>query len=132
MIKTFKHRIRQLSAFICMTVVAMLALNDIVFLHAHELPNGQVIVHAHPYSNGADSVPQKKHHHSTTEYITIDHVLLLFPCSFFTLAAVYFCHRFIRGCPVQRQVTPVYLQRFSGRSPPMRLSLPMILFLPDK
>jgi hypothetical protein len=120
---TFKHRIRQLPAFICIAVVAMLALNDIVFLHAHELPNGEVIVHAHPYSKGSDSAPFKKHHHSTTEYIAIDQVQLLFPFSFFALSAIYFYCRVIQTCPIQREVNPVFLLLIPGRSPPRQNSI---------
>ena len=120
---TFEHRISQLPAFICIAVVAMLALNDIVFLHAHELPNGEVIIHAHPYSKGSDSAPLKKHHHSTTEYIAIDQVQLLFPFSFFALSAVYSYRRFMPTCPIQREVSQAYLLHVPGRSPPIMNSV---------
>ncbi|MEL7587746.1 MAG: hypothetical protein AAGU19_13615 [Prolixibacteraceae bacterium] len=128
MTRTFKHRIRRLPAFICMAVVAMLALNDIVFLHAHELPNGQVVIHAHPYSKGADAAPLKKHHHSTTEYIAIDQAQLLFPFSFFTLSAV-FLYCFSRPAfPIQREVLSLYLRQMPGRSPPIQPEILMNIF----
>jgi hypothetical protein len=97
----------------------MLAVNDIVFLHAHELPNGEIIIHAHPYNKDADSAPLKKHHHSTEEYIAIQNIQLLFPFSFFILPAVLFYRKINRTVVVQIIIEQICIHRIPGRSPPL-------------
>jgi hypothetical protein len=34
----------------------LLIVNNIVFLHVHKLPNGEIIVHAHPYNKSNDII----------------------------------------------------------------------------
>lgn len=116
--KGFKYRLKLVPAFICIAVVAMLAVNDIVFLHAHELPNGEIIIHAHPYNKSGDSGPLKNHHHSTSEYLDIQNIHLFFP--FFVLSLpVIVSHCFSNQSFFLQHVFPqVCLSRETGRSPP--------------
>ena len=50
----------------------LLIVNNIVFLHVHKLPNGEIIVHAHPYNKSNDTEPIKNHTHSNREYLVLD------------------------------------------------------------
>jgi len=47
--------------------------NRICYYHLHQLPNGQVVVHAHPYKKDNAS-PFQKHRHTAFEMFWLDHL----------------------------------------------------------
>ena len=62
--------------FSVLLIFSTLALfwNNAVNWHYHQLPNGIVVEHAHPYNksdSGADS-PYQNHRHSDLEYLILD------------------------------------------------------------
>jgi hypothetical protein len=63
--------------FSCILAVLILGLlfNNSVNWHYHQLPNGNVVEHAHPYAKfpGSD-LPFQKHQHSDIEYLILDMV----------------------------------------------------------
>ncbi|WP_093919302.1 hypothetical protein [Sunxiuqinia elliptica] len=75
---TLTHKIKQLVASLVIVAMGLLVVNNVVFLHAHKLTNGKIVVHAHPYNKGQDSAPFKKHNHSSNELTLISHLQLLF------------------------------------------------------
>lgn len=75
---TLARKIKQLVASLVIIAIGLLVVNNVVFLHAHKLTNGKIVVHAHPYNKGQDSAPFKKHDHSSSEFILISHLQLLF------------------------------------------------------
>lgn len=46
--------------------------NSIVNVHSHQLENGEVVTHAHPFDHQDDDAPFKSHQHSNFEYIVLD------------------------------------------------------------
>jgi hypothetical protein len=52
--------------------------NNITNQHRHVLPNGQIIVHAHPFSKNENNDPQKKHTHNNNQLIIISLINNLF------------------------------------------------------
>jgi hypothetical protein len=67
------HMKKQLS-FILIVFTLALFFNNAVNWHYHQLPNGIVIEHAHPYqkSSSAAGSPLETHHHSDIEYLILD------------------------------------------------------------
>ncbi|MDD4190313.1 MAG: hypothetical protein PHI28_03220 [Mangrovibacterium sp.] len=114
----FTYRIRRILACICLGVVVMLIVNDIVFLHAHELSNSGMIIHAHPYNKKADSAPLKEHHHATADYIAIQISQILFPCVVISLPAVLFYFRASYSSAYRMITGQLHLPGIPGRSPP--------------
>ena len=65
---------KRLLSFILIVSTLALFWNNAVNWHYHQLPNGIVVEHAHPYSKSASSPgsPFEKHHHSDFEYLILD------------------------------------------------------------
>ena len=77
--KTFVRNITRKFGIICMIgIIGLLTINNVMFLHSHQLANGNIITHAHPYNKSDDSAPIKSHHHSKTELIFLENLQLLF------------------------------------------------------
>ena len=71
------------------SIIGMLVINNLIFLHAHKLANGYVIIHAHPFNKSKDSAPFKMHHHSNAEFFLLHHVQLFFYIGSFILGAKF-------------------------------------------
>lgn len=59
-------------AGVLLAIFALLTLNNIVFRHAHRLPNGQIITHAHPYWPTKNKCPDQPNHHTNGQLILLD------------------------------------------------------------
>ena len=99
-------------------VLGLFILNNAVFLHAHRLPDGQVILHAHPYNKSQDPGPIKTHHHAATELYVLAQLQFLF-FVLATVTAVAFRNGFKR---IFQLIYPslyyTYFEKPRGRSPP--------------
>ena len=85
--KPFVKNITRKVAIICMIgIIGLLTINNVVFLHSHQLANGKIITHAHPYNKSNDSAPIKSHHHSKIELTFLVNLQLLF---IFTLIFIF-------------------------------------------
>ena len=102
-----------------LSITLMLTVNSALFWHTHQLSDGSIVVHAHPFSKTADGAPFKSHHHSKGSLMFLEVAKVLFQM---TVAAslclfLYFIRTLIRHSvlhPTQRQQ-----QRASGRAPPI-------------
>ncbi len=65
---------KRLLSFVLILFTLALFFNNAVNWHYHQLPNGIVVEHAHPYgkSSSASGAPFEKHHHSDFEYLILD------------------------------------------------------------
>lgn len=59
-------------------IIGLLVINNVMFLHSHQLENGNIITHSHLYDKSNDSAPIKSHHHSKTELTFLVNLQLLF------------------------------------------------------
>lgn len=66
----------------------LLMYNNFANQHRHLLSNGQIVVHAHPFSKKNDNLPEKKHTHNSNELFVISQINNLF--SFILLVAFVF------------------------------------------
>ncbi|WP_421919431.1 hypothetical protein [Marinifilum sp.] len=57
-------------------IMSLLILNNILFTHQHVLPDGKIIVHAHPFHKTDN--PPNKHHHSKSDFLVLQNISLLF------------------------------------------------------
>jgi len=73
----------KLVIYLMIAFVIMLMVNKSVFIHTHVLPDGTVVVHAHPYNKTTDSAPIKSHQHSKLELMFLQNLQLLIAFSFF-------------------------------------------------
>lgn len=133
---TFKHKMTKMAAGILAVVFGLFILNNVVFLHAHKLSNGQIIVHAHPYNKCSDSAPLKSHPHTTAEFYHLSHIQLLFFVPF-----IFFTVQLISGHKINyhnKTTTLIFKHDFGtrGREPPVPFALitksKLTLPYPDK
>ena len=111
---------RQRIARFLLVLFSMMVVNSIVFRHAHKLPSGRVIIHAHPYIPLGKS-PYQPNTHTSNELFWLDTVTNVLydgalPFAFaFTVMALS-AHRVI---PIYGRQTPSRPFRcFSHRGPP--------------
>ncbi|RNC66194.1 hypothetical protein [Proteiniphilum sp. X52] len=74
----FRNSIAKQIARLLIAVLGLFILNNAVFLHAHRLSDGQVILHAHPYKKSQDPAPVKTHHHTAAELFVLAQLQFLF------------------------------------------------------
>lgn len=66
-----------------MALVGGLIFNNALFMHIHLLPDGEIVVHAHPFNAEEKTTePINQHEHSDSEYSFFDSLLLLFSADF--------------------------------------------------
>ena len=113
---------RLLFSGIFLFLIGFIILNQGYFAHTHQLKNGTVVTHAHPYNKGLDDnkSPFSSHEHSTAEYILISSInvfqlLILFILVFHFI----FQKKHEHTSSFSFDLKPVELYRHSsGRSPP--------------
>ena len=111
--------IKQVKTILGICIIGMLVINNIVFIHAHKLPNGYIIIHAHPFNKSKDAVPFKIHYHSNVEFLLLHNLQLLFFVGIFILGAKFlYKSEFLYTC-----CSPVFfnpaIHHFSRRGPPV-------------
>ena len=102
-------------------------INSVVFRHAHRLPNGQIITHAHPYNIFGKSCPLSPNPHTTQELLLLDVISNpAFLPAFVLLIAFLLLVRFVVR-PIFLTPTPfgltIYLLQPVPRGPPVSSSL---------
>ncbi|MGF7139328.1 hypothetical protein [Roseimarinus sediminis] len=116
-----KNTIKRLVAFSLFTIVSFITLNNIVFIHAHHLDTGEVMTHAHPFSNPDNELPENTHHHSTNDFIVIDHLLILFVVFFIAVQLLLFQTRVLKHPWFKNEIICCSINATFGRSPPSSL-----------
>jgi len=70
---------RKLVAIISSAAIILLAFNYFSNRHYHILPDGEVVVHSHPYqaSQKSGSFPGSAHHHTKNQFKSLDYTSIL-------------------------------------------------------
>ncbi len=63
---------------VMMSIMAMLIVNQVLYVHTHILPDGEVITHSHPFSRSGGNGSNPGHHHCNCEYHILANVYLLY------------------------------------------------------
>ena len=107
-------------SFILIIFTLALFFNNAVNWHYHQLPNGIVIEHAHPYEKPSSSAgyPVENHHHSDIEYLILD---LIFASGLIIILAFVGLELFLhfRKRLVVRELPAIPIHKHS-LSPPLR------------
>jgi len=109
-------------AIVLVGVVGLLTLNNVLFTHFHKLANGELIVHAHPFSkSGQTNNPSETHEHTKVELLVFDSLLLLF-----TGIIIAGTSNLIRPFEIKRlyaafTVKQNHFRHFSNRAPPIAI-----------
>ncbi len=114
--------IRRFLAYAALTAFLFSLVNRICYYHLHRLPDGQIIVHAHPYQKDNTS-PYQKHKHTAREMFWLDYLAkTVFVLAFSFGITLGFClfrdtifFRYLYSSPVFPAI-----QTLSLRGPPVR------------
>ncbi len=79
----FKNITIKSVSYLLIVMMSIFVINNVLFIHAHKMDDGRIVVHAHPYDKSDDSQPYKSHHHTKTELLFFDNVKLHFLFVFF-------------------------------------------------
>ncbi len=83
--ETRNNIVKKSIAFLMLAIVMMLTVNKVMFIHTHQLTDGTIVVHSHPYNKTDDNQPIKTHHHSKFEFVFLQNIYLLFGFFFLVL-----------------------------------------------
>ncbi len=72
------RKIQKFVSFVLLFALLTVMYNNITNQHCHFLPNGQMVVHAHPFSKTGSNEPQKQHRHNTNQFLVISLINNLF------------------------------------------------------
>ena len=115
---SFKKIVFKISFALLFSAIALLIINNALFLHSHYLKDGTVITHAHPFKKSTDSGPYRPHHHSNGELMLLENLQLLFMFIFIPfIASSFFKDNFVqsfKGC----LLTDSLISPHHGRAPP--------------
>lgn len=102
-----------------MAIMCMLIANKSLFMHAHQLVNGKIIIHAHLYNKSADTKPYKSHDHTEDEllYLTITETLFLFVLISLALIQLFIRSKYYFHCSAN--IVKIFMIRLTCRAPPI-------------
>lgn len=100
-------------------IIGLLTLNNTLFMHLHRLPDGSLIVHAHPFSksNQADD-PGQTHQHTKVELLVFDSLLILFAIGLLRVAKSNEQPRLVKHYYKLQSIGSSISHIFSNRAPP--------------
>jgi len=96
--------------------------NSVVNVHSHQLENGEVVTHAHPFDHQGDDAPFKSHHHSSFEFIILDTLNNFIINSFLFLALVSFALNKNKNYSIKLLQKQSYLCFKQNKSPPVKIA----------
>ena len=105
--------------YLMIAFVIMLMVNKSLFIHTHIMPDGTVVVHAHPYNKTSDSAPIKSHNHSKLELVFLANLQLLMLISFFVLVLLVLSKKIKLSTDISFNYTSLNFLFQKGRSPPI-------------
>lgn len=114
-----KNILKKSIAFLMLAIVMMLTVNKVLYIHTHQLSDGTIVVHSHPYNKTDDNQPIKSHYHSKFEFVFLQNLYILF--SFFFLAlsiGIILKTELVFNSENQKEIAHCILKRKS-RAPPI-------------
>ncbi len=74
--------ILKIFSFISLGVLLLNIANKAVYTHSHQLVNGEIVTHAHPFDKQEDNTPLKSHEHTSLEFVLLDVLKFVFTSVF--------------------------------------------------
>ena len=117
--KSAVYLLKKYFAVVLVGAVGLLTLNNALYTHFHKLANGNLIVHAHPFSKSDQtSIPPKTHEHTKVELLVLDNLLLLFAGKILvTISSLVSTQKIERFCATYA-IHYARFRHFSNRAPP--------------
>jgi len=113
------HKWKRLTVILMIAVMAGLTVNNMAYIHVHNMPDGTLVTHAHPFNKKTENGQGTSHSHSEAGFLFFQDLQLLF----LILAGIICLRR-----PVSQALqfgtrvafcSPAHLLVPSGRGPPV-------------
>ncbi len=105
---TLFRKIQKYASVLLLFMLLTVMYNNITNKHYHLLPNGQMIVHAHPFSKNESNEAQKQHTHSSNQLFVIIQINNLFSL-ILTVSFLLLCiQENLKKKIVQFQIKPTF------------------------
>ncbi|HKK80635.1 MAG TPA: hypothetical protein VJ909_00215 [Prolixibacteraceae bacterium] len=79
-------KLKQIIVALFTFLIGFVIVNDVSNMHVHQLDNDKMVIHAHPFNKSQDNAPVKQHHHSTFDFLQIQHAQILLWATFVTFS----------------------------------------------
>ena len=86
--KTIPNMYSQFLAILLIVTMGVHSLNSFFYTHSHQLADGTIITHAHPFDTNSDTDPIKAHEHSESELVFLAILSYFLPIIVFALLCV--------------------------------------------
>jgi hypothetical protein len=106
-------------AFLWCILSIMLLTNNAVFIHIHKLPDGDIIIHAHPYNKAENTSSQTQHHHTDFELFILQQLQTLFVLSIVGIALFKIFFYLKKETYSSPQVNQIFFRLSLSRAPPV-------------
>ena len=63
--------ILKLFSILGLSILLLNIVNKSIYTHTHQLENGEIVIHAHPFNQDNDNAPIKSHHHTSLEFLVL-------------------------------------------------------------
>lgn len=95
--------------------------NSVVNVHSHQLENGEVVTHAHPFDHQDDNAPFKSHQHSNFEFIVLNTFNIFLINMFLFAALVFFALNKSNNYNIKSLQKQSYICFKQNKSPPFQI-----------
>ncbi|MDV7186810.1 hypothetical protein R3X25_05900 [Lutibacter sp. TH_r2] len=121
---TFRNNyVLKFLSFVSLSVLILSIVNNSVFIHAHQLQNGEIVIHAHPFNQHDDNAPLKSHHHNSLEFLVLS-AFHIFTISIFLFSALKLTQVFISKIYFYKTlIKQTYFHFTKNKSPPFKIIL---------
>lgn len=110
----------KVAAILLIFSVGLWTASKSIFQHAHVMPDGEIVYHAHPYNKSSDSAPFKQHKHTDAQLAVIDNFNAII-LSILTVFSVLPFVRLIKHAYIFSFVSEYKQKHINGRAPPVIL-----------
>lgn len=108
-------------SYLCLSILLAQLLNTSIYTHSHQLENGVIITHAHPFDKEGDNAPLKSHKHTNIEYFVYDTLAIFIGVSIFLLALILAVTNTKNYSSINLETVKKFTQSKQNKSPPVKL-----------
>ncbi len=99
-------------------IMGIMLINKAIYTHVHVLPDGSVIVHAHPFSKNTENNKGNSHQHSNLDIFLLEIMSVLFFSTIVASTLELFARSAQFSPPAEAHLFPGLILVSPGRAPP--------------
>lgn len=109
-------------SLISLSILLLNIVNKSLYVHSHQLENGEIVTHAHPFNQENDNNPLKSHKHTSLEYLMLS-AFDVFLLSFMLFVITVFVEVYKESYILKTVIKQFYFYYKQNKSPPILNSI---------